>query len=248
MAFSNLPYSPLLAVSFSCSDLVLFDVEQGTIQARVTPAWFSHLSSSPDGRTLASARRDGAIELYDFETLHKLYRIRAEDGTVAALSFSADSARFIVIRAGGRNCRIWDPAALYRRDVGHNSVRSPSLASSSQYEVLEESDETVSHISAIACDPDGQSFFVGKEDNSVSAYDTRTGMSAGVLFSHVASIKGLIIGTKGQLKLLVSADTAGFLMVHKLSRNTKKKNGLRSSYLFIELPSPEFNSFSATRI
>ncbi|KAK2615665.1 hypothetical protein N8I77_002403 [Diaporthe amygdali] len=223
MAFSNLPDSPLLAVSFSCSDLVLFDVEQGTIQARVTPVWFSHLASSPDGRTLAAARKDGAIELYDFETLHKLYRIRPEDGTVAALSFSADSSRFIVIRAGGRNCRIWDPAALYRRDVGHDSVRSPSLASGSQDEVLEESDETASHISAIICDPDGQSFFVGKEDNSVSAHDTRTGLSTGVLFSHVASIKDLILGVKGQLKLLISADTAGFLMVHKLSRNTKKE-------------------------
>ncbi|KAI7786820.1 hypothetical protein LA080_002290 [Diaporthe eres] len=223
MAFSNLPESPLLAVSFSCSDLVLFDVEQGTIQARVTPAWFSHLSSSPDGRTLAAARKDGAIELYDFETLHRLYRIRPEDGTVAALSFSADSERFIVIRAGGRNCRIWDPAALYRRDVGHDSVRSPSLASGSQDEVLEEGDEAVSQISAIACDPDGQTFFVGREDNTVSAHETRTGLPAGVLFSHVASVKDLILGVKGQLKLLVSADTAGFLMVHKLSKNSKKE-------------------------
>lgn len=223
MAFSNLPESPLLAISFSCSDLVLFDVEQGTIQARVTPAWFSHLSSSPDGRTLAAARKDGAIELYDFETLHRLYRIRPEDGTVAALSFSADSERFIVIRAGGRNCRIWDPAALYRRDVGHDSVRSPSLASGSQDEVFEEVDEAVSQISAIACDPDGQTFFVGREDNTVSAHETRTGLTAGVLFSHVASVKDLILGVKGQIKLLVSADTAGFLMVHKLSKNTSKE-------------------------
>lgn len=128
-----------------------------------------------------------------------------------------------MIRAGGRNCRIWDPAALYRRDVGHDSVRSPSLASGSQDEVLEEGDEAVSQISAIACDPDGQTFFVGREDNTVSAHETRTGLPAGVLFSHVASVKDLIIAVKGQLKLLVSVDTAGFLMVHKLSKNTKKK-------------------------
>lgn len=223
MAFSNLPESPLLAVSFSCSDLVLFDVEQGTIQARVTPAWSSHLTSSPDGRTLAAARKNGAIELYDFETLHRLYRIWPEDGTVTALSFSADSERFIVIRAGGQNCRIWDPAALYRRDVGHDSVRSPSLASGSQDDIPEDNEEAASQVSAIACDPDGQSFFVGREDNTVSAHDARTGLPAGVLFSHVASVKELILGVKGQLKLLVSADTAGFLMVHKLSRNMKKE-------------------------
>jgi hypothetical protein len=197
MAFRNLPESPLLAVSFSCSDLVLFDVEKGTVQARVTPAWFSHSPSSPDGRTLAAARQYGAIELYDFETLHRLYRIRPEDGTVAALSFSADSERFIVIRAGGRNCRIWDPAALYRRDVGHDSVRSPSLTSRSQDEVIEESDNAASQTSAIACDPDGQSFFVGREDNTISGYDARTGLPAGVFFSHVASVKDLGLGVKG---------------------------------------------------
>lgn len=223
MAFSNLPESPLLAVSFSCSDLVLFDVEQGAIQARVTPAWFSHLSSSPDGRTLAAARKDGAIELYDFETLHRLYRIRPEDGTVAALSFSADSERFIVIRAGGRSCCIWEPAALYRRDVGHHSVRSPSLTSGDQDEVIEDNDEASGHISAIACDPDGQAFFVGRLDKTISAHDGRTGLLAGVLFSHVASVKDLVLGVTGTLKLLISADTAGFLMVHKLSRNAKKE-------------------------
>ncbi|KAL1865693.1 hypothetical protein Daus18300_007069 [Diaporthe australafricana] len=222
MAFSNLPDSPLLVVSFSSSELVLYDIEQGTIQARVSPVWFSHLVSSPDGRTLAAARYDGTIELYDFETLHKLYRIRSEDGAVSALNFSADSTRFIVIRAGGRNCRIWDPAALYRRDVGLDSVRSPSLGSGSQDGLLEESDDSLSLISAIACDPVGVFFLVGRQDKSVSIYDARTGISAGLLFSHVASVKGLYLAAKGQLKLLVSTDTAGFLMIHKLLSNTNE--------------------------
>lgn len=223
MAFSNLPDSSLLAVSFSSSELVLYDIEQGTIQARMSPVWFSHLVSSPDGRTLAAARYDGAIELYDFETLHKLYRIRSEDGAVSALNFSADSTRFIVIRAGGRNCRIWDPAALYRREVGLDSLRSPSLGSGSQDGLLEESDDLVNLISAIACDPGGTFIFAGKEDKSVSIYDARTGLSIGLLFSHVASVKDLYFGVKGQLNLLVSADTAGFLMIHKLFKNGERE-------------------------
>lgn len=223
MAFSNLPDSPLLAVSFSSSELVLYDIEQGTIQARMSPVWFSHLVSSPDGRTLAAARYDGAIELYDFETLHKLYRIRSEDGAVSALNFSADSARLVVIRAGGRNCRIWDPAALYRRDVGLDSVRSPSLGSGSQDGLLEEREDSVNLISAIACDPGGALIFVGKEDKSVSIYDARTGLSIGLLFSHVAIVKELHFGVKGQLNLLASADTAGFLMIHKLFSTGKRE-------------------------
>lgn len=222
MAFSNLLESPLLAVSFSCAELVLFDVEQGTIQARLTSVYFSHLSSSPDGRTLAAARRDGAIELYDFETLQRLYRIRAEGGAVVALNFSSDSARFLVVRAGGRHCRIWDPAALYRRDVGDGSLRTPSLGSGSQDGVVEEADESVVAVTAVTCDPDGQSYYVGKEDHTVSVFDARTAAFADSLFSHVASVKGLSVGVKIGLRILVSIDTAGFLMVHKLSKSNSK--------------------------
>lgn len=223
MAFSSLPDSPLLAVSFSSSELVLYDIEQGNTQARISPVWFSHLVSSPDGRTFAAARHDGTIELYDFETLHKLYRIRSEDGAVSALNFSADSTRFIAIRAGGRNCRIWDPAALYRRDVGAESVRSPSLGSGSQDGLLEESDDSVKLISAVACDPGGAFFLVGKDDKSVSIYDARMGLPIGLLFSHVASVKEVYFAVKGQLKILVSADTAGFLMIHKLFNNADRE-------------------------
>lgn len=109
--------------------------------------------------------------MYDFETLHRLYRIRPEDVTIAALGFSADSEGFIVIRAGGRSCRIWVPAALYRRDVGPDSVRSPSLASGSQDDISVDNEEPASQISAIACNPDRQSFFIGREDNTVSVHN-----------------------------------------------------------------------------
>lgn len=223
MAFSSLPDSPLLAISLSSSELVLYNIEQGTIKARMSPVWFSHLVSSPDGRTLAAARFDGTIELYDFETLRKLYRIRSEDGAVSALNFSADITRFIAIRAGGRSCRIWDPAALYRRDVGADSVRSPSLGSGSQDGLLEESDNSINLISAIACDPGGAFFFVGKENGSVSIYDAQTGVSIGLLFSDVASVKKLYFEVNGQLTVLVSADTAGFLKIHKLLNNANRE-------------------------
>jgi WD40 repeat protein len=218
LAFSNVPDSSLIAVSYSSSDLVLFDTEAGTINVSVPKSHFSHLVSSPDGRTLAAATRDGTIELYDFETLHKLYRIRSDGGAVSVMKFTANSTRLLVIRAGGHDCRVWGPATLYRREVENTSVRSPSLGSGSQDGVYDQPDSTVNHITAIGCDPSGAFIFVGKDDHSVSVYDTKTGLPVTVLFSHHDTIKLLHLGVKGPLQILISVDTAGSLMAHKITR------------------------------
>ncbi|KAK6074640.1 hypothetical protein SCUP234_08170 [Seiridium cupressi] len=173
LTFSRLPDTSLLAVSYSTSKLVLFDIDTGKIVATISAVYFSRLVSSSDGRTLAASRMDGAIELDDFETLHKPYRIRPDDGAVSAFAFTTDSTRFLVIRAGGRNCRIWDPDALFRRDIGHNSVRSSSLGSGSQDGTYDQMDETSVLVTAIACDERSEIFLVGKDDFSVSAHDLK---------------------------------------------------------------------------
>ncbi|KAI0156339.1 hypothetical protein GGR57DRAFT_463109 [Xylariaceae sp. FL1272] len=220
MAFSNLPDTSLLAVNYSTAELVLFDTEQGNVKARISSVYFSHLTSSPDGRTLAAARNDGAIELYDFETLHKVYRIRPEDGAIASLAFTADNTRFLVVRAGARNCSVWSPTTLYRRDVGHDSVRSPSLGSGSQDGVgYDQPEEGVIHISAVTSDMSGEVYFIGREDYSVTVCDAKSGRALDLLFMHAATIKALQYGEVGGLRLLISADTAGFLMIHNINRS-----------------------------
>ncbi|KAI1328103.1 hypothetical protein F5Y16DRAFT_409969 [Xylariaceae sp. FL0255] len=194
MAFSRLPDTSLLAVSYSTAELVLFDVQNGTVQATITSAFFSRLESSSDGK---------------------------HEGAVSALTFTADSNRFLVIRAGGHNCRVWDPAALYRRDVGHESVRSPSLGSGSQDGVYDQPDNESMMVSSVEFDAQGEVIFVGKEDHSVSIHDAKTGTSLGVLFSHVGSVKSLSFINKGPKSILISADSAGFLILHHLKKSGK---------------------------
>lgn len=218
MTFSRLPDTSLLVVNYGTSELVLFDTEAGSVVARLSSVTFSVLVSSPDGRTLAAARNDGAIELYDFETLHKIYRIRPSDGAVASLAFASDNTRFLVIRAGTRNCSVWSPVSLFRRDVGHESVRSPSLGSGSQDGAYDKQDAEVSRISALATDVDGDIFFVGKDDSSVAIHETKNGTLVGTLFSHVSSIKALHCGGTKLRRTLFSVDTDGFMMAHDVTR------------------------------
>ncbi|KAK9769406.1 putative DUF676 domain-containing protein [Seiridium cardinale] len=223
LTFSRLPDTSLLAVSYSISELVLFDIDTGKIVATTSAVYFSRLVSSSDGRTLAASSMDGAIELYDFETLHKLYRIGPDDGAVSALAFTTDSTRFLVIRAGGRNCRIWDPEALFRRDIGRNSVRSPSLGSGSQDGTCNQMEEASALITAIASDERSEIFLVGKDDFSVSAHDLKMGVVLAHMFSHVAPVKALEFRSFRTVQILVSADTAGFLMAHKITRSRSTK-------------------------
>ncbi|KAK8861793.1 WD40 repeat-like protein [Apiospora arundinis] len=218
MAFSKLPDTSLLAVNYGTAELVLFDTDAGNVVARLSSVFFSTLVSSPDGRTLAAARNDGAIELYDFETLHKIYRIRPNDGAVASLAFAFDNTRFLVIRAGTRNCSVWSPVSLFRRDVGHESVRSPSLGSGSQDGAYDQSETEVSRISVLATDVDGDVFFVGKDDSSVTVHDTKSGTLLGILFSHISSIKALHCIKSKPRRVLVSVDTDGFMMAHEVAR------------------------------
>ncbi|KAK7981273.1 Type I Iterative PKS [Apiospora arundinis] len=218
MVFSKLPDTSLLAVNYGTAELVLFDTESGTVVARLAPVYVSTLASSPDGRTLAAARNDGAIELYDFETLHKIYRIRPSDGAVASLAFTSDNTRFLVIRAGARNCSVWSPVSLFRRDVGHDSVRSPSLGSGSQDGAYEQTEDEVSRITALASDMNGEMFYVGKKDFSVVLHETKSGEPLSTLFTHTSSIKGLHISPRKLSQLLISIDTAGSIMAHEIAQ------------------------------
>ncbi|KAH7304039.1 hypothetical protein B0I35DRAFT_383123 [Stachybotrys elegans] len=224
LEFSRLPDTSLLAVSYSSSDLVLFDTEAGTINLSVPKSHYSHLVSSPDGRTLAAATRDGTIELFDFETLHKLYRIRSDGGAVSVMRFAASNTRLLVIRAGGHDCRVWSPATLFRRNVDSNSVRSPSLGSGSQDGVYDEPEPAINPITAIAPDTNGGFFLLGKGDYSVSACDTKTGLPLAVLFSHTDTVRILHSQSRGALQLIFSIDASGILMAHKVVKKSPAWN------------------------
>lgn len=215
LVFSSLPDTSLLAVEYTTGEVVVYDTVTGAIKAKTSNVYVTRLMPSPDGKTLAAARRDGAIELYDFETLYRLCRIEPIDGVISALAFSSDGTRVLDIRAGGRTCRMWDPSALFRRDVGYDSTRTLYTYSSDSLEkAAREGGSSIVEISALACDGAGDFFFVGKDDDTVAVYDVRTGQAVSELFSHKASMKSLYYDTMHGM--LVSIDTAGVLMLHRI--------------------------------
>lgn len=219
LAFSNLTGSSLLVASYSVGDLVLFDTNSEPVKARIsTSGIYANLTSSPDGRTFAGAATDGSIELYDFETLRRLFRIQSEDQGITVLAFTADSTRLLDIRGDGHSCRVWEPPALHRREIEMDSLREPSLYSQESYDnIVDRNDEHLAIITALATDDTGEFFFVGKDDATVSVYDAKTGVSLQKLFAHGTTVLELHYNELSST--LLSVDTAGSIIVHHVQQH-----------------------------
>ncbi|KAK8087439.1 hypothetical protein PG994_002413 [Apiospora phragmitis] len=178
----------LLAVEYTCRSVLVYNYESESHQVvdhekgvsddveqeKIIQIYCMAFSRLPDTSLLAVNYGTAELVLFDTEAgnvvarLASVYRIRPSEGAVASLAFASDNTRFLVIRAGTRNCSVWSPISLFRRDVGHESVRSPSLGSGSQDGAYDQQDAEVSRISALATDADGDVFFVGKDDASVT--------------------------------------------------------------------------------
>jgi hypothetical protein len=95
---------------------------------------FARFAVAPDGRTLATVRRDHTIQLWDLATGKELLRRQGHDTPAYCLAFSADGKR-LVTGHGDSAILVWDVSAAYERrpltltsppsDGGEGRVRGP---------------------------------------------------------------------------------------------------------------------------
>lgn len=212
LVFSSDPGATLLAASYSDGDLVLFDTYEGTVKER-TLAYAQTLASSPNGRTLASADSTGTIQLFDFETLKLIYRIRSEEHSIKSLAFSGDNCRLLDIRVS--ECRVWDPTVLLLQDVDDENSDTVSVSTAPQ-EIRLESSEDVVLITSLALHGSGEVFFCGKTDGAIYLYETKTGSEVQRLVSHAIGVSIVSLFYNNYSSILSSADSSSRVMCHKL--------------------------------
>ncbi len=203
LVFCPAPAATLLAAAYFDGDLVLFDTSEGSV-IEMTLANAQTLASSADGRTLASGDSSGTIQLFDFETLRLLYRIKCEEFGIKQLAFSGDSHRLLDIR--GSQCRVWDPTVLVRQDADEPQEY--------QFEVSEE----IALITALVCPEAGDIFFCGKDDGSVWSYEYRSGRQESMLFSHANGVSVVSLFFDDESQTLSSTDLSSRVMTYKLIR------------------------------
>ena len=217
LVFSTNPNATLLAAAYSDGDLVLFDILEGTVREKMLVN-AQTLACSPDGRTLASGDSSGTIQLFDFESLKLLYRIKSDEYCIKELAFTGDGYRLLDIR--GSECRVWDPTVLVRQDGDEENSDTISVSTVPQ-EVSVESLDNLVLITSIVCHPNGEVFFCGKEDGSVYLYETKSGRQSHKLLSHARGVSILSLLFDAESSTLSSIDNASRVKVHRLKQGLK---------------------------
>ena len=214
VVFSAAPNATLLVAGYSDGDLVLFDVSQGIVREKAL-ADAQTLACSPDGRTLASGDSSGTIQLFEFETLRLLYRIKSDEYCIKELIFTGDSHRLLDIR--GSECRVWEPLVLLRQDIEDENSDTVSVSTAPQ-EVVMEPSENVVLITSMVSDPEGKAFFCGKEDGSVYLFETRSGRQRQRLLSHARGVSITSLFFDSDSSTLSSLDNASRVKSHQLNQ------------------------------
>ena len=212
LVFSGAPNATLLAAGYLDGDLLLFDTTEGTVKGTAL-ANAQTLACTPDGRTLASGDSSGTIQLFEFETLRLLYRIKSDEYCIRGLAFSGDSHRLIDIRRS--ECRVWDPMVLVRQDNDDENSDTVSISTGPQ-EISVEDARDVILITSLACHGDGEIFFCGKENGSVYLYETKYGRQSHKLFSHARGVSILSLFFDNESNTLISLDITSRVIAHRL--------------------------------
>ncbi len=183
LVFNPNPNVALLAASYLDGELVLLDPFNDQ-ELQSFRADCHTLAASPDGRLLAGGAGGGTIQIYEFDTLRLLYRVKSSNLYIKQLAFSRDSLHFSDIR--GSHCNVWEPAVLLC-DSGCGD--SSEGTSTSFIDVV--ASETKVKISAMVLHPEGEVVFCGKDDGSVSLYDLKSGAEVQTLYHHKSLIRNL---------------------------------------------------------
>lgn len=199
----------LLAASYLDGELVLLDPFNDQ-ELEGFRADCHTLAASPDGRLLAGGAGGETIQIYEFETLRMLYRVKSSNFYIKQLAFSRDSLHFVDIR--GSHCNVWEPAVLLRESVGDDSSEGTST---SFFEVV--ASDTKANISAMVLHPKGEFVFCGKDDGSVSLYDLKTGAELRTLYRHKSLVR--ILTWWPQSDIIMSIDASNGILAWNLKES-----------------------------
>ena len=212
IVFNPNPNIGLIASSYLDGELVLIDPFDDR-ELESFRADCHTLAASPDGRLLAGGAGGGTVQVYEFDTLRLLYRVKSSNVYIKQLAFSRDSLRFSDIR--GSHCNVWEPAVLLQDSLGDSSSAGTST---SVVDVV--SSDTKARISAMALNFKRDAVFCGKDDGTVSLYDLKTGTEIRVLYRHKTLVRILTWWPQGDI--IMSVDASNGLLAWKLQMSQKE--------------------------
>jgi WD40 repeat protein/nucleoside-triphosphatase THEP1 len=230
LVFNPISALELLAVSYLDGELVLLDPFNDETLETVR-ANCPKLAASPDGRLLAGAAGAGTVDVYGFESLRLVYRVKSSNLYVKQLDFSKDSLRFVDIR--GLQCNVWEPAALRRVSIVWDLTETPA----SFIESHELSSKA--RVSALLLLPGQKKIVCGKHDGSVSVYDTESAQEISCLYRHKSKVRTFVFWKRKEA--IISVDESNSIIAWSAPRTNREQpllNNTREEIFSFRLDSP----------
>lgn len=198
--------SDLVAVAYQDGEIAVFEMDEWN--PKQTNSYNLHtrtMASSPDGRTLAAGDTEGGIYLFVFETLQLLHRIDSLDESASSIVFASSSLRLYDVR--GRSCNVWEPPVLVRKSSMDDNSSDPEEQTMPVVKCprdhLSRSLADTKTITVVEPAYDGRYFFCGREDGSITIYDSRNGGVILELKLHSVQIRLLHFGAESSMLLSV---------------------------------------------
>jgi WD40 repeat protein/class 3 adenylate cyclase len=167
--------------------IAVWDVNSGELQWKRTTklGWVNAVPFSPDGKTIAAAREDGVLLLYEAKTGRVMRTLRLEGGgglLFATAAYSSDGTLATGTWAG--IVQLWDPGT--GEEIGH-----PSLVAAAP-------------VAGLAFDPTGKTFATaGGQDGLAKLWTTKTQQQYGATFISQLTDWGNAAYTPDGSKLIV---------------------------------------------
>ena len=224
MAFNPNPERDFLIISYGDGELILYDAWTLEPKHRLPKVNAQTIACSPDGRTFIAGGSFGTLQIFSIsgdgdEGVLLIYCISADDDGIKSLAFSKDSLRFVDI--SGSQCRVWGPAVLVRKGFDECDQNENNDSVTLVHESLTLVDkETKVDITAIACHPNGDVIFCGKEDGSIMTFLAEDGKESGMLYKHAANIAITLLTWGSREGVLVSVDESSRIVIRRIRQSS----------------------------
>lgn len=201
----------LIAASYLDGELVILD-PFNDLEITSLHANCHTLAASPDGRLLAGGGGAGTIQVYEFDSLSLLYRVKSSNFYIKQLAFSRDGLRFADVR--GSHCNVWEPPTL----LG-DAIRGDSSDATLTSTVDFVSSDTKVKISAMLLCPNKDLAVCGKDNGVIAFFSLKTGKETQSLPRHKTLVR--ILAWWSEDEAIISLDAANGFSVWNVTNVAK---------------------------